>query len=42
MGTFADDTVTLSLNINPAIATFTLQNNLNQIQEWTKIWKNKD
>jgi hypothetical protein len=39
MGTFSDDTVILSVNIDPAIATFTLQNQLNQIQEWTKIWK---
>jgi hypothetical protein len=29
------------VNIDPAIATFTLQNHLNQIQEWTKIWKIK-
>jgi hypothetical protein len=41
MGTFSDDTVILSVNIDPAIATFTLQNHLNQIQEWTKIWKIK-
>jgi hypothetical protein len=41
MGTFADDTVILSVNIDPAIATFTLQNHLNQIQEWTNIWKTK-
>jgi hypothetical protein len=41
MGTFADDTVILSVNIDPAIATFILQNHLNQIQEWTKIWKIK-
>jgi histone H2A len=41
MGTFADDTVILSVNIDPAIATFTLQNHLNHIQEWTKIWKIK-
>jgi hypothetical protein len=41
MGTFADDTVILSVNIDPTIATFTLQNHLNQIQEWTKIWKIK-
>jgi hypothetical protein len=41
MGTFADDTVILSVNIDPAIATFTLQNHLNQMQEWTKIWKIK-
>jgi hypothetical protein len=41
MGTFADDTVILSVNIDPAIATFTLQNHSNQIQEWTKIWKIK-
>jgi hypothetical protein len=33
--------VILSVNIDPAIATFTLQNHLNQIQEWTKIWKIK-
>jgi histone H2A len=39
MGTFVDDTVILSVNIDPAIATFTLQNHLNQIQEWTNIWK---
>jgi hypothetical protein len=39
MGTFAGDTVILSVNIDPAVATFTLQNHLNQIQEWTKIWK---
>jgi hypothetical protein len=39
MGTFADDTVNLSVNIDPAIATFTLQNHLNQIQEYTNIWK---
>jgi hypothetical protein len=37
MGTFVDDTMILSVNIDPAIATFTLQNHLNQIQEWTKI-----
>jgi hypothetical protein len=41
MGTFADDTVILSVNIDPAIAIFTLQSHLNQIQEWTKIWKIK-
>jgi hypothetical protein len=41
MGTFADDTVILSVNIDPAIATFILQNHLNHIQEWTKIWKIK-
>jgi hypothetical protein len=41
MGTFADDTMNLSVNIDPAITTFTLQNHLNQIQEWTKIWKIK-
>jgi histone H2A len=41
MGTFADDTVILSVNIDPAIATFTLQNHLNQIQEWTNICKIK-
>jgi hypothetical protein len=41
MGTFADDNVILSVNIDPAIATFTLQNHLNQIQEWTNIWKIK-
>jgi hypothetical protein len=41
MGTFADDTVILSANKDPAIATFTLQNNFNEIQEWTNtsIWK---
>jgi hypothetical protein len=37
MGTFVDDTVSLSANIDPARATLTLQNHLNQIQEWTKI-----
>jgi hypothetical protein len=41
VGTFADDTVILSVNIDPAIATFTLQNHLDQIQEWTNIWKLK-
>jgi hypothetical protein len=41
MGTYSDDTVILSVNIDPAIATFTLQNHLNQIQEWTNIWKIK-
>jgi hypothetical protein len=41
MGTFADDTEILSVNIDPAIAAFTLQNNLNEIQEWTKVWKIK-
>jgi hypothetical protein len=41
MGTFADDTVILSANKDHAIATFTLQNHLNQIQEWTNIWKIK-
>jgi hypothetical protein len=41
MGTFADDTVILSVNIDPAITIFTLQNHLNQIREWTKIWKIK-
>jgi hypothetical protein len=41
MSTFSDDTVIPSVNIGPAIATFTLQNNLNQIQEWAKIWKIK-
>jgi hypothetical protein len=39
MGTFADDTVILSVNIDPAIATFTLQNYFNKIHEWTKISK---
>jgi hypothetical protein len=39
MGTFADDTVILSVNIDPEIATFILQNHLNQIQEWNNIWK---
>jgi hypothetical protein len=33
--------VSLSANKDPAIATFTLQNHLNQIQEWTNIWKIK-
>jgi hypothetical protein len=41
MGTFADDTVIISVNMDPAIVTFTLQNHLNQIQEWTKIWNIK-
>jgi hypothetical protein len=41
MGTFADDNVILSVNIDPAIGTFTLQNHLNQIQELTNIWKIK-
>jgi hypothetical protein len=41
MGTFSEDTVILSVNIGPAIATFALQNHLNQIQEWTKMWKIK-
>jgi hypothetical protein len=41
MGTFADDAVILSVNIDPAIATFTLQIHLNQIQEWSNIWKIK-
>jgi hypothetical protein len=41
MGTFADDTVTLSANKDPAIATFTLQNHLNRLQVWTNIWKIK-
>jgi hypothetical protein len=41
MGTFADDTVILSVNIDPAIATFNLQIHLIQIQEWTKMWKIK-
>jgi hypothetical protein len=36
-----DDTVILSANKDPAIATFTLQNHLNQIQEWTNMWKIK-
>jgi hypothetical protein len=31
----------LSANKDPAIATFTLQNHLNQIQEWSNIWKIK-
>jgi hypothetical protein len=42
MGTFVDDTVNLPVNVDPAIATFTLQNHLNQIQDWTKIWKIKN
>jgi hypothetical protein len=37
MGTFADNTVILSINIDPAIATFTFQNHLNQIQERIKL-----
>jgi hypothetical protein len=41
MGTFPHNNVILSVNIHPAIATFTLQNQLNQIQEWNKIWKIK-
>jgi hypothetical protein len=41
MGTFTDDTVILSANKDPAIATFTLQSHLNEIQEWTNIWKIK-
>ncbi|PNF38441.1 hypothetical protein B7P43_G04015 [Cryptotermes secundus] len=41
MGTFADDTMILSANTDPAIATFTLENHLNQIQEWTNTWKIK-
>jgi hypothetical protein len=36
-----DDTVILSVNIDAAISTFTLQNHLNQIQEWTNIWEIK-
>jgi hypothetical protein len=39
LGTFVDDTVILSVNIDPALATITLQNHLNQIKEWTNIWK---
>jgi hypothetical protein len=39
MGTFGDVIVILSANKDPAIATLTLQNNLNQIQEWANIWK---
>jgi hypothetical protein len=31
----------LSVNIDPVIATFTLQNHLNQMQQLTKIWKLK-
>jgi hypothetical protein len=38
-GTFADDTVILSASTDPAIATSTLQQHLNQLQEWTKKWK---
>jgi hypothetical protein len=41
IGTFTDDTVILSAYKHPAIATFALQNHLNQIQEWTNIWKIK-
>jgi hypothetical protein len=41
MGTFADDTVIFSVNIDPAIATFTLQNHLNQMQGWTEARKIK-
>ncbi|PNF30198.1 hypothetical protein B7P43_G08422 [Cryptotermes secundus] len=41
MGTFADDTVFLLANTDPAKVTFTLQNHLNQIQEWTNTWKIK-
>jgi hypothetical protein len=41
MSTFVDDTVILSVNIDPAMDTFTLQNHLNQMQEWTKIRKIK-
>jgi hypothetical protein len=33
--------VILSVNTDPAIATFTFENHLNQIKEWTKIWKIK-
>jgi hypothetical protein len=40
-GHIVDDTVILSINIDPAIATFILQKHLNHIQEWTKIWKIK-
>jgi hypothetical protein len=41
IGTFADDTVILSVDIDPATTTFTLQNYLNQTQVWTNIWKIK-
>jgi hypothetical protein len=40
-GTFADDTVILTSNVNPAAATNTLQTHLNQIQTWTQKWKIK-
>jgi hypothetical protein len=33
--------ISFSANKDPAIATFTLQNHLNQIREWTNIWKIK-
>jgi hypothetical protein len=37
MGTFADDTVILSVNKDPAIATFNLQNHLNQTNELYRL-----
>lgn len=40
-GTFADDTVILTSNVNPIEASNTLQTHLNRIQAWTQKWKIK-
>jgi hypothetical protein len=39
--TFADDTAVLTTHENPAIATHSLQTNLNEIQLWLKKWRMK-
>jgi hypothetical protein len=41
LGTFVDDTVIPSVNIDPALATITLQDHLNEIKERTNISKTK-
>lgn len=41
VATFADDTAVLAAGMNTAIATSNLQSALNQIVDWTKMWRIK-
>ena len=41
VGTFADDTAVLSVNKDPAMASESLQDALNNISDWMKKWKVK-
>jgi hypothetical protein len=41
VATFADDTAILAAHEEPAIASLKIQNNVNEINEWTKKWRIK-